>query len=102
MKRYLPLPIPEGNAGSNVHLSVRLLKLINKELNFFEKRKLKQDITRRLAVYDQAFPFVERHGFADTWPTGPVVLTQGDWDDMKDLSCQEYFKLEQLQSVLTP
>ena len=102
MQRYLSLLIPEGTAGSNVHISIRLRKLVNKELGFFERMRLKKDITRRLAVYDQAFSFVERHGFAHNWPTEPVGLTQGDWEYMKGLNCQQYFKLEQLQTVLTP
>lgn len=53
-------------------------------------------------MYDQAFSFVERHGFADFWRPELVVLAQGDWDYMKGLNCQKYFKLELLQSDLTP
>jgi len=41
--------------------------------------KLKEDITRRLGVYDQAFSFVEGHGFAKIWPIGSVVLTKEGW-----------------------
>ena len=98
---YMSLPLPEGNAASNVYVSIMLRKLTNHKLGFLDRVKLKQILTKRLALYDTTFTFVKEHGLDDFWPKEPVVLAPNHWEFIRASSCIGYFTLPQ-RWVLTP
>lgn len=83
------------HAASNVHVAIRLRKLTCNELGLWEMHKLKRKLKKRLALYDQTYKFVERHGLAGFWPHDPVMLLKEDRRYIEGLKYKAYFELAQ-------
>ena len=102
VRRYTALPLPEGNAASNVHVTKRLRKLTRNELGWLERVDLKKVLTKRLDLYNKTFSFIQRHGFESFWPKGSAALDSRHWQYIEEVSkYMDNFVLKQ-RYVLTP